>query len=481
MSDVDLDFNILKVLCTSQTMGMDFVCNNDVSLFDYSIRDQAKLIFDFVKTYKSVPTKRALIGRYANSPEDLDNIDKIWRDIESHDYDINDYKYDLDQLKERYKKKSVKSISMTLQEKMTEGVEPDVILKDIALRLQKTNILNEGRSHIQKSAGDYIDEFHDRYEARKNSDGGITEIKTGYSMIDAVTGGFSPAELIMIGGETNSGKSMFLSNIAIQMWLQENTIDTPSNEFKKGYSILYFSLEMPYEDCFDRFLARVADIPQRSIRDAILDEEQLERKEKALEFIKKYQEAGNHFNIVDVPRNVTIEEVELRYQDALLQFRPDVVVVDYMGLMHDPSKAKEQDWLKMGSIAASLHEFSRAYSCVMLTAVQLTDIKRGSKNKGDQEEHQKVGVHRIGRSSQIMHHVNIGIQIETRLNERSLPDMRYHVIKNRKGPLGQGNLIKNFECGSLYDVPFVDDATSGDDISGNIPELIKKIRDGNES
>ena len=80
-----------------------------------------------------------------------------------------------------------------------------------------------------------------------------------------------------------------------------------------------------------------------------------------------------------------------------------------------------------------------------------------------------------------MHHVNIGIQIETRPHERSLPDMRYHVIKNRKGPLGQGNMIKNFECGVLYDVPYNNDDTLGGSVSESIPELIKKIRDANES
>jgi replicative DNA helicase len=477
----DIDYNILKVLVTDQTAGMDFVCNNDVSLFDFAIRDEAKMIFDFVKTYKTVPTKRTLIGRYAESPQDLERIDKIWKDIEDHQYNTKEYKFDLDNMKERFKKRSVKSISSAMTEKMEQGLEPDVILKDVALRLQQASVVNEGRSHIQMSAGDYIEEFKNRYDAKKNSDGEISEIKTGYSMLDTVTGGLSPAELVVIGGETNAGKSMLLSNMAVQMWMQENTAETSPDDFKKGYSILYFSLEMPYADCFDRFLARVADIPQRSIRDAILDEDQLERKANALKFIDEYQKAGNHFNIVDVPRNVTIEEVELRYQDAILQFRPDVVVVDYMGLMHDPAKAKEQDWLKMGAIAASLHEFSRAYDCIMLTAVQLTDIKRGSKTKGDQDESQKVGVHRIGRSSHIMHHVNIGIQIETRMNERALPDMRYHVIKNRKGPLGQGNMIKNFECASLYDVPYVDHVPSGDDVSENIEDLIKKVRDANES
>jgi hypothetical protein len=111
----------------------------------------------------------------------------------------------------------------------------------------------------------------------------------------------------------------------------------------------------------------------------------------------------------------------------------------------------------------------------MLTAVQLTDIKRGSKGK-DPSDNQRVGVHRIGRSSHIMHHANLGIQIESRPNEINYPDMRYHVIKNRKGPLGQGNLIKNFAHATLIDVPNPKDSKSGEMSKKDIEGVIKQIR-----
>ncbi len=476
----DLDFNILKILTTDSTKALDFAFNCDSDLFSQDSKEDASLVVDFIKSYRAIPSKRTFIDRYATSPEKLKHLSEFWDDIQNHDYNVSDYKYDLQEMRERFKKRYVKSIHHSVTEKMESGVDPDTIIIDIALRLQKASSVNAGRTHIQKSAGDYLDEFKKRYESKLNTEIENPVIMTGYSMLDAVTSGISPAELIVIGGETNAGKSMLLSNMSTQIWMQGNNIDTPPDEYKRGYNVLYFSLEMPYEDCFDRFLARVADIPQRSIRDATLNKDQVEKMHQGLDFIDKYQKAGNFFNIVDVPRNVTIEEIELRFQDAILQFRPDVVVVDYMGLMHDPAKAKEQDWLKMGAIAASLHEFSRAYNVAMITAVQLTDIKRGAKTKGEQDENQKVGVHRIGRSSHIMHHVNIGIQIETRMNEKNLPDMKYHVIKNRKGPLGVGHMIKNFEHASLYDVPFEDEKETEGNVLENIDELIKDLRNKNE-
>jgi len=144
-------------------------------------------------------------------------------------------------------------------------------------------------------------------------------------------------------------------------------------------------------------------------------------------------------------------------------------------LMHSTTLAKEQDWLKLGGIAASLHEFGRAYDNAIITAGQLTDLKRGSGNSKS-DDSKTVGMHRWGRSSLIMHHVNLGIQIETRQNEMSFPDLKIHVVKDRKGALRQGSLIKNFANASIVDVPY-DQRDLPGDVSANIPDLIRSIQE----
>jgi replicative DNA helicase len=271
---------------------------------------------------------------------------------------------------------------------------------------------------------------------------------------------------------------MLLNNMAIQLWLQGNDVDKRS-DFERGYSILYFSLEMPYEDCFTRFLSRLANVPNRQLASGKLNDHQEKKVENAYEFMELYQQAGYYFDIVDVPRGATIEEIELRYNDAMLRYRPDIVVVDYMGLMHNPLFAREQDWLRMGAIAASLHEFARAYNVIVISAAQLTDIKRSSQSQKGEDD-KRVGMHRWGRSSLIMHHVNLAVQIETRRDEVNYPDLPYHVVKNRKGALGKGNMIKNFSNASLIDVPCPKDVDPGD-ISGDVPALIEKVKNRDEN
>jgi replicative DNA helicase len=471
----ELDLKILKGIINDKVNSLTFVYKYDHTLFDEDSGRFAKLVLDYTKHFRAPPTRRTLIDRHKHNSHLVTLINDSWDEIDELDYSISEFHYDLGELKKRYQQRAVEAIRNRIAEEDPDDVEnPEEYFNKLSLEINRVVSLDMERTHTQKPVGDFIEEFEEGYEARSQNPENSPEIKTGYSMIDSVAGGVSPGELIMIGAETNAGKSMLLNNMAKQIWMQENTIDMKS-DFHRGYNILYFSLEMPYQDCFIRFLASLANVPQRSLQKSCLDSAEKKRVNQAYQFIKKYQENGYYFDIVDVPRNLTIEEVELRYHDAMLRYRPDVVIVDYMGLMHSKALAKEQDWLKLGGISSSLHEFARAYDCVVITAAQLTDLKRNS-NSGSQEEGRRVGVHRWGRSSLIMHNVNLGIQIETRPNERSFPDLKIHVVKNRKGPLAQGNLVKNFANASLIDVPFDQDEIPGD-VSSDIPNLIKAIQD----
>ena len=234
--------------------------------------------------------------------------------------------------------------------------------------------------------------------------------------------------------------SMMLSNMAIQMWMQKNTIDTINPT--KGHNVLYFSLEMPYAQCFRRTMARLSRISTYALRDCqITNEKKLEDLSKAANFVKRYEP---EFEIVDIPRGVTVKQIEDRYLEAVAKgHRPDVVVVDYLGLMNAPEKDGD-DWLRLGYIAGSLHEFARVYNVVVLTAVQLNRPK--SKDRND-----IIGLQRIGRSNSIMDHATLAIQIETRPDECTYPDMPYHIIKNRNGELGDHYLKKMYGTATLID------------------------------
>lgn len=450
MAELDLmDLRIFKTLTSNKIDAIAFAATYNHDLFHEKMF--AKLLLAYLKAFRSVPTRRTMQewtnGRYT------DLIDAVWNRIESTEYNVQEYSFDLEQLKKRYIAETINDIKRYASD------DSEHAIKDISLKLQTIKIVQQGRSFAQQTVRDHFDEFEQRYQAKSKDPQQTDQVITHYSAIDQSIGGFRPAELFLIGGETGAGKSMMLMNMAIQMWMQQNTLERAPSEFEKGYNITYFSLEMPYDDCYTRFLARMARVNERKLIDAQLSSDEYDRIKKVERFIKDYP---FEFDIIDVPRGLTIEEIELRYSDALLKYQPHVVIVDYMGLMHSPEHSREPDWLKMGNIGGELHEFGRVYNVVMGSAVQLTDIQRNSNSDAkDKSENQRVGPHRVGRSSQILHHANLGIQIETRANEDQYGDLRYHIIKNRRGPRKKGNMNKNLAMCLLTDKPF----SSGADAS----------------
>lgn len=466
-----LDLNILKVLVTNEVKCIQFIHSYNNDIFTDETKLFGKLLIKYISSFKSAPTRRTLIEWYGEGY--IDYINTIWDKIDAHQYDINEYNFDLQKITNRYVNNKLNFIGSYINNQNTQ-TSLDQKVKDVGLQLQAARNIRNGRSHTQKTVAEHIDEFNDACVVRAESPEASQAVLTHYSAVDYATGGLLPAEFFIVAAETGGGKSTLLNNIGKQIWFGKNDLNSGPCDFEKGKNILYISLEMPYEECFSRFLASVAQVPFKNIINGNLASDEYDRIKQASLFIKEYP---YQFDIVDYPRGFSIEDLELVYNDALLKYNPDVVIIDYMGLMkgQETHGGSEPDWLKIGDLAGQIHEFGRAFKVVMGSAVQLTDMQRGSKsNIKKKQDAPLVGAHRIGRSSHILHHVNLAIQIETRHAEESYGDMRYHIIKNRKGPNVSASLRKNFEMCILYDIPFVPDEY-------NVREITNNSEDDNQS
>ena len=235
----------------------------------------------------------------------------------------------------------------------------------------------------------------------------------------------------MICGSTGGGKSVLKQALTNSIYLQNNSIHTMEN-FDPGYNVLYFSLEMPLQQCVFRSFASMADVPFYGIRDTSLNRSEMQSLKQLTEFIKNYP---YHYEIIDIPRGCTMDDIEECYKQTCDVFIPDVVFIDYLGLMEERN-FNGDDWLKLGYIAGRMHEFARKYNVPVVTSTQLN-----RNNKASEED--TIGIHRIGRSSLITHHATCVIQIESRVEESTYSDLSLHLIKNRNGALGHFNLNKN--------------------------------------
>lgn len=467
MSTDNLELRILKTIITSKKHGLDFANDNDPKIFSGELWNFANLVVGYIRTYKDIPTLRVITEKLSkgNNEALLKKVTSVWQQLEKISVDEREYKHDLEKIKKRFAEKQLMDTGSILSKLEPGNVDVGKAVSELQKAIQTIKSLNQVRTYERRTLKDDVPLFRDEYNAKLEDPNFDAGIQTGYSYLDRVTGGLRSGELLLIGGESGGGKSMLLMNMALQIWLQQNHIDMKEGEFGPGFNVLYFSLEMPFKPCRNRVLGRLSSNPTKLIRTAKLNPEEADKLKKVLRFASKYP---YQFEIVDIPRGATMESLEMLYEEAKLLYDPKVIVIDYLGLM-DYDGADMEDWLKLGKIAERIHEFARVHNVIVLSAVQL------NRPKGAKEE-DKIGLHRIGRSALIMQNANIAVQIETRANEKNFPDMKYHVIKNRDGELGDGRLIKNLACGTLLDEKVEEDPTTfemrdPDDISEKIELL----------
>lgn len=454
------DLRILKNILRDEVLATEFASSYDESIFVGAPKLVLKEVINYTKTYKVPPTERVLLERAGSFQDEFSTVLQALQDIE---VTPTEFQYDLDKLKNRYAQNKIWSLREVLDQPVAQDELPELV-SEILQEMENIQQIQSStrKTYTQKTLKSYIPEFKYNYSEKiKNPD--LTHgILTGYDFLDYAKNGFFSSEMCVIAGATGSGKSMFLSNLAIQMWMQGNSIT--SKEFTKGHNVLYFSLEMPYEACARRSIARIANVPMYGIRDAKLNEVDLTMLDQAAKFIEKYP---HEFEIVDVARGANLAQIEARFLEARKRFNPEVVVVDYLGLMEDNSQPGADDWLKLGNIANSLHEFARYYGIVLLTAVQL------NRPKANEES---IGMHRIGRSSMILHAADLGIQIETRPNEAKESDLIYHIIKIRDGEMGTGRMVKNFKNASLLNSPWQPESFLQEKFNASSEDLSEYLR-----
>lgn len=467
----ELDLTILKNLISSKKNALEFVNECDTKVFNPEVWNFANIVVSYVRTYKDVPTLRVIEERLAKGGGNdklVENVRKVWDQLDRIAIKESEYKYELEKIKNRFAEKQFASLQEKLNNEQPGSMNIKKLLDEINKTAQTVRGMNEAKTYERKTLRNNVSAFQEMFNAKRTNPKVDTGLMTGYSYFDFATNGVKAADFVIIAGESGFGKSLFLMNMAVQVWMQGNTIDTPATEFKEGKNIVYFSLEMPYEDCFNRLVSRLSGVPSRKLdnpRLYPLEAEEFQKVRQALKFIKEYP---YEFEIVDIA-DACANDLDLILND--IQYNVDAVFVDYLGIMHPNEKGEEQDWLKQGVVAYEVRAIARRRTLPIFSAVQLN---RKSQSKDSAEN---IGLSRLARSATIATHATQVIQIENRPNEENFPDFIYHLIKNRKGPKGKGRLIKNLACATLLDEVSTDqDPTTfelrdPDDISDKIELL----------
>lgn len=461
----NLDLVILKVLISNKKYALEFVNEYDAKLFSPEVWNFANVIINYIKNYKELPTLRIISERLnkGNNSKLLENINKIWEQINSVVYDDKEYLHDLEKLKKRFAEKQIITIKEKLGSLDPGNIDVNRVVNDIQKSIHSVNSISQTKSYERKTLKEALPSFTERFNAKKNNPDLETGIKTGYSFLDYSCNGLKPADFLIIAGESGFGKSLFLNNLSLQIWLQQNSIFN-GNNFTEGKNVVFFSLEMPYDDCFNRIIGRLSGVPIRKIENAALNKEEFHKVKQALDFIKNYP---YNFEIIDIS-DVCANDCNAILDD--IHYQVDVVAVDYLGIMNTNERSDDDDWLKQGQCAYELRAIGRKRQIPILSAAQLN---RKNPNKSSEEN---IGLNRLARSGTIATHATTILQIESRDKEELFNDINIHIIKQRKGPKLKGRLLKDLSCATLLDIPgeyseMDNYFTDMDDISEQIEDL----------
>ena len=263
-------------------------------------------------------------------------------------------------------------------------------------------------------------------------------IDTGFSKLDGILKGMFGGNLVMIGARPAVGKSIMALTLA-------------ENAARKGHKVLFYSLEMLFDELMERYICKCGRIPLDNIIDRTMDDNELAR----------WSQACNEFYnlpivISDKP-NMTVQQIKAK---AITIPDVDIIFVDHIGLLKTEGKYTNRN-LELGAISRELKNLATELEIPVVVLAQL--------NRGRQETDEPQ-LNDLRDSGELEQNASKVIMIWKADIENNIRGVK--VAKNRRGKTGtvymkfQGEYMtfsetdENMEslmrevdrqCGSRYD------------------------------
>ena len=180
-----------------------------------------------------------------------------------------------------------------------------------------------------------------------------TGLSTGWSDLDALTGGLHRGDLLVLGGRPAMGKSTMALNIAAHAIVTDER------------NVAVFSMERPAEQVALSVVATLADVAFHELRTGQVDETAWSRVEAAIATVN---DRGN-LHVDDAP-TLTPADLAARAGKIARDRELGLIVVDYLQLMTLSSPSPNRT-VGIGEIARSLKALAERLNAPVLALAQL--------------------------------------------------------------------------------------------------------------
>lgn len=202
----------------------------------------------------------------------------------------------------------------------------------------------------------------------------ITGVATGFTDLDAKTGGMQPSDLIILAARPSMGKTSLAINMCVNA---AGTFQQSSPE--KPKHVLFFSLEMSAEQLVNRILALGTGIDSSRLRTGNINKYELE---KLLHSSEKRRLESLPIIIDDSP-SLSIAGLKSRVVRLMRQYNIGIVMVDYLQLLRSSSNKNSANRVhEIGEISQGLKALAREMN---VPVIALSQLSRAVESRDDKK------------------------------------------------------------------------------------------------
>ncbi len=292
--------------------------------------------------------------------------------------------------------------------------------------------LKRSYSGMKKLTKDAIERI---FALASNEGNGVTGVPTGFTALDNILSGLQPSDLIVLAARPSMGKTAFALSIAREA-------------ARSGKAVGMFSLEMSAQQLVLRLISADAEIGLQALRSGRLSHKEMH------DIVSRIDKLMNAPIYIDDSAAISPVEFRAKCRRMKQEHKIDLVIVDYLQLMHVPKAESREREISM--ISHTLKQVAKELNIPVLALSQLnrtleqradkrpmlSDLRESGSIEQDADvvmfvhrpEHYKLPTFDDGRSTENMAEIIVG--------------------KQRNGPTGDVRLFFQKEYATFKNLTF---------------------------
>jgi replicative DNA helicase len=209
-----------------------------------------------------------------------------------------------------------------------------------------------GMEKLAKNVLEHILTFGDDHN-------GVTGVPSGFTKLDEMLSGFQKTDLVILAARPSMGKTALALSIA-------------RNAASTGKAVGIFSLEMSAQQLVMRFISADSEINLQRLRSGKLTDE--ERKQ----LVRRLDKLMKSPIYIDDSAGMSPVEFRAKCRRMKIEHKIDMVIVDYLQLMHAPkAESRERE------ISVISHTLKQVAKELDIPVVALSQLNRSLESRSD--------------------------------------------------------------------------------------------------